>query len=398
MELIEIVLLVIGVAVVVASFWIPEQKQEQDSGTAMTKEQIKEMFDDEYTDIKVRISQLTDETVSYSVEKAERVLERITNEKMLTFGEYADSSMAQISANHEETVFMYDMLNKSKQDLTELLLLTDKNAQDALVSAQDALKACEGAKIYANEAMDLAESAKAEAADAKKKADAVGKSVLLARKIAQSEIRANSQNVNNVNVGNANVSNTNVSNAYSGNANVNNVNANNVNTNNVNREEMPVPSPEPIQNNVINTESVEFNHKNNSFAETVPAPQTVPVEPTVPVMPAEQVQPTVPVQPNTPVEYTVPVEQEIPVTPSPAQIPAKEPAPKADAQLSFADELLQDETEVSINFTPDEGNRTNSNARILELHRRGKSNMAIAKELGLGIGEVKLVIDLFERK
>ena len=32
----------------------------------------------------------------------------------------------------------------------------------------------------------------------------------------------------------------------------------------------------------------------------------------------------------------------------------------------------------------------------MELHKAGKSNMAIAKELGLGLGEVKLVIDLFE--
>lgn len=38
----------------------------------------------------------------------------------------------------------------------------------------------------------------------------------------------------------------------------------------------------------------------------------------------------------------------------------------------------------------------NSNERILELHKEGMSAVAIAKELGLGIGEVKLVIDLFE--
>ena len=43
-----------------------------------------------------------------------------------------------------------------------------------------------------------------------------------------------------------------------------------------------------------------------------------------------------------------------------------------------------------------EGNSANSNDKILELHKAGKSNMAIAKELGLGVGEVKLVIDLFE--
>lgn len=42
------------------------------------------------------------------------------------------------------------------------------------------------------------------------------------------------------------------------------------------------------------------------------------------------------------------------------------------------------------------GNGGNSNEQILKLHREGKSNMAIAKELGLGIGEVKIVIDLFE--
>ncbi|MDE7287251.1 MAG: hypothetical protein K2N55_10480, partial [Lachnospiraceae bacterium] len=53
------------------------------------------------------------------------------------------------------------------------------------------------------------------------------------------------------------------------------------------------------------------------------------------------------------------------------------------------------EVTVSLN---DEGSRggRNNNERILELHKTGKSNMAIAKELGLGIGEVKLVIDLFE--
>ena len=34
------------------------------------------------------------------------------------------------------------------------------------------------------------------------------------------------------------------------------------------------------------------------------------------------------------------------------------------------------------------------NKQIIEMHKAGKSNMVIARELGLGIGEVKLVIDL----
>ncbi len=38
------------------------------------------------------------------------------------------------------------------------------------------------------------------------------------------------------------------------------------------------------------------------------------------------------------------------------------------------------------------------NKKILEMHSAGKSNMVIARELGLGIGEVKLVIDLSEKQ
>lgn len=51
---------------------------------------------------------------------------------------------------------------------------------------------------------------------------------------------------------------------------------------------------------------------------------------------------------------------------------------------------------VDIRFAQGQNDGHNSNERILELHKAGKSNMAIAKELGLGLGEVKLVIDLFE--
>lgn len=39
----------------------------------------------------------------------------------------------------------------------------------------------------------------------------------------------------------------------------------------------------------------------------------------------------------------------------------------------------------------------NHNEKILALHNEGKSNIAIAKELGLGVGEVKLVIDLYQQ-
>ena len=37
----------------------------------------------------------------------------------------------------------------------------------------------------------------------------------------------------------------------------------------------------------------------------------------------------------------------------------------------------------------------NNNDKVLKLYSDGKSNKDIAKELSLGVGEVKLVIDLY---
>lgn len=69
---------------------------------------------------------------------------------------------------------------------------------------------------------------------------------------------------------------------------------------------------------------------------------------------------------------------------------------EADKPVSVKRAVEESTPAVDIQFTNGPDNGRNSNERILELHKAGKSNMAIAKELGLGLGEVKLVIDLFE--
>ncbi len=72
---------------------------------------------------------------------------------------------------------------------------------------------------------------------------------------------------------------------------------------------------------------------------------------------------------------------------------------KAVADESVADTVSKEKTkdnissQMDISFMQDGGN---NNEQILQLHKQGKSNVAIARELGLGVGEVKLVIDLFE--
>lgn len=64
---------------------------------------------------------------------------------------------------------------------------------------------------------------------------------------------------------------------------------------------------------------------------------------------------------------------------------------KKEETLSISPEKLTiEETEIN------EGHKKNNNEDILRLHYEGKSNLDIAKELGIGLGEVQLVIDLFQ--
>jgi hypothetical protein len=58
--------------------------------------------------------------------------------------------------------------------------------------------------------------------------------------------------------------------------------------------------------------------------------------------------------------------------------------PIADAQRSVREE-------------DDAGEQARQNNKIMEMHEAGKSNISIARELGLGVGEVGLVIELAQK-
>lgn len=68
------------------------------------------------------------------------------------------------------------------------------------------------------------------------------------------------------------------------------------------------------------------------------------------------------------------------------------------------EEMLQEvraihaEDELQEDIKEQEETSMNSNDRILELRGQGLTEIAIAKELGLGLGEVRLVLELYEKE
>ena len=113
MNAIEIFLIVAGIICVMVSvvmnFSDQSDKKEVTVSTDLTDEQKNK--------IKQQIDTIIDDQVNGLSEKTEAALDKISNTKILEMNEYAESVLGEINRNHNETVFLYDMLNEKAKEI-----------------------------------------------------------------------------------------------------------------------------------------------------------------------------------------------------------------------------------------------------------------------------------------
>ena len=138
----EIALLVIGVIIFVISFVMPEVPMKKtDKEIEAEKEEARRLVEQEVDTMRLRVGEATNETVGFAVDKAERSLEKVSNEKIMAVGEYAETVLEEINKNHQEVMFLYDMLKDKQTDLTNTIREADaavKEIENASHSAMDA--------------------------------------------------------------------------------------------------------------------------------------------------------------------------------------------------------------------------------------------------------------------
>ncbi|MDD6490824.1 MAG: DUF6115 domain-containing protein [Firmicutes bacterium] len=287
----EIVLIILGIIVFILSFLLPAGNRDKDQEIErLSEDTIREMVGREVEEAKTKISDIVDETITYAMEKTERSMDRLTNEKMMAVNEYSDTVLAEINKNHKEAVFLYDMLNDKHENLKSTVSEAVKTASEVRQTVKDA-------EVTAKETEE--------------KVKEVQETVI--------EVAGNAPKLQETSGW---------------------------------EEKIPEDDFTPIfAERVEIIKQPEEEEKAEAVKRSTRKPRTV--------------------------RGTKAVQAE---TEEPEKNTASVEVP---------------EVAVSLNSVGKTGGR-NSNERILELHKAGKSNMAIAKELGLGIGEVKLVIDLFE--
>lgn len=145
MTIVEIVLLIAGGIIFILSFLIPDKilisNKKKDSNVEGTgkqaEEEIKKLVAQELTSIREHVDDVVEEAVTYAIEKTERSLERISNEKIMAVSEYSDTVLAEIHKDHEEAVFLYDMLNNKHVDLKNTVSEINRTVKKAEETVSD---------------------------------------------------------------------------------------------------------------------------------------------------------------------------------------------------------------------------------------------------------------------
>lgn len=384
MSVTEIVLIIIGAGIFLLGYLLPAGKKDTDEEVQLISEaEIRKLVDGEAEGVRERISDIVDETIGYSIEKTERAMERVANEKIMAINEYSDTVLEEINKNHKEVTFLYDMLNDKHEtlmaDIGEANQVADEIRQtvrDAEITAGETVKKAKAAEETAEGALVRIRHAESSAIEAQEAVQEAVQSVMGAVEDTRTDLLS-----------------IHSAGAYAPEV-LEEVQASRVFPT---AQEEPVYEPEPeyVPHEPVSgepeadVEETDFQPINPRRVEIIHEPEADYVA-EEPELSASAVFAELGIfgnrEPEGGREFG---NREFGSRESGGREfgGSREPAPMS---------VPEEPRGVDIRFAQGKDNGRNSNERILELHKAGKSNMAIAKELGLGLGEVKLVIDLFE--
>lgn len=115
MTIVEIILLAGGVGVFIASYFVGNKKEEKDKEEVVVHNT--ELSEEDKAKIQEQLDGIISEKMEDVSERTEAKMDKISNTKMLELNDYAETIMNEINRNHNETVFLYDMLNEKAKEV-----------------------------------------------------------------------------------------------------------------------------------------------------------------------------------------------------------------------------------------------------------------------------------------
>ena len=120
MELLEIILILVGIVIIIISCRFVDKNDQKKMQIPIENLTLDKIFsDEEMKHLKDQIKELLIKSSEDTINLTEDSLSRLSNEKIMAVSEFSDQILEKISRNHEEVVFLYNMLNDKQKELKE---------------------------------------------------------------------------------------------------------------------------------------------------------------------------------------------------------------------------------------------------------------------------------------
>lgn len=125
----QICLLVVGVILLVASFFVVEKltQKEVDELSRLSSAQLQRVVDKELETVEEKVTDVVEEALEKAVDETRRPMEELSNEKIMAINEYSDSVIDSINKTHNEVIFLYNMLNDKQEEIKQIVASIDRN-------------------------------------------------------------------------------------------------------------------------------------------------------------------------------------------------------------------------------------------------------------------------------
>lgn len=119
----EIIFILIGIVLLIASFLIPERLSASNKLTAIdiNSEDLRSILTQELKSSNIQMEDILADVTEHAEREAKRTLEYLTNEKIMAINEYSDQVMDDIHKNHGDVMFLYGMLKDKEDEIRQLL-------------------------------------------------------------------------------------------------------------------------------------------------------------------------------------------------------------------------------------------------------------------------------------
>ncbi len=130
MSAVVVVLIILGIIFIFASFGITSKLEKGDEDEEAVIRLPKKLSDEQKEKIDKLIDEYMDEHVDGKLSEIDGKLSEIVNQKTLALGDYAVTVNEEIERNHNEVIFLYSMLSDKQKEIMTTATMVDEYRKD----------------------------------------------------------------------------------------------------------------------------------------------------------------------------------------------------------------------------------------------------------------------------